>query len=104
MADQITVTITSDAMSTRDGFARLLENVARLLLNPAFHSTYGENIVDQAGNKIGEWQITPVEQPTEDEIQDFNAFIQMHLPEYIGSPLEDRIMEMLDEVRGEGNS
>ena len=168
MTDTITITIDSEDRSSKtvdSQFSRRLRALADHLEKPAFADSYGDNIVDIDGDKIGEWQITPADgageevtpetielreihadgshagdhtiacpdcradgytsdeqhcptcscelltgrpdatpakQPTEDEIQDFNAFIQTHLPEYIGSPIEDRIMDMLDAVRGEG--
>ena len=45
--------------------------------------------------------ITAANQPTEDEISNFNAFIEQYLPEYSGSPISERVMDMLDAVRGE---
>tara|TARA_R110000824_G_scaffold217678_1_gene404131 strand:- start:48 stop:386 length:339 start_codon:yes stop_codon:yes gene_type:complete len=40
-------------------------------------------------------------QPSEDEVSNFNAFIEQYLPEYSGSPISERAMDMLDAVRGE---
>ena len=65
MADRITITITSEddrSSETVDvTFARRLRHLADHLENPAFTDSYGDNIVDVDGEKIGEWQITPAE-------------------------------------------
>ena len=44
---------------------------------------------------------TDAAQPSEDEVSNFNAFIEQYLPEYSGSPISERAMDMLDAVRGE---
>lgn len=44
---------------------------------------------------------TDTTQPSENEISNFNAFIEQYLPEYSGSPISERAMDMLDAVRDE---
>ena len=55
----------------------------------------------QSGLAITRNNHTDATQPSEDEVSNFNAFIEQYLPEYSGSPISERAMDMLDAVRGE---
>ena len=55
----------------------------------------------ESGLAITRNNLTDPTKPSEDEISNFNAFIEQYLPEYSGSPISERAMDMLDAVRGE---
>ena len=76
MVDTITITIDSENDRSNETvetqFSRRLRALADHLENPAFENDLGDNIVDQDGEKIGEWQITP------EEVTPFDGQLESH--------------------------